>query len=73
MKRCDCCSHIWRDRGNGRNEPGRNPAIARWNHHNGNVSRLCQACLDSWFDIADDDPDLEPASWAWLPGALPTG
>lgn len=71
MTLCTCCSHIWRDRGNGHSEPGREPAVARWEHDNGNVSRLCQSCLDSWFDNADDDPDLEPAAWAWLYGMLP--
>jgi hypothetical protein len=72
MTRCTCCSHIWRDRGNGRSEPGRNPAVARWRHSSsGNTSLLCQPCLNSWFDNADDDPDLEPASWAWLSEAQP--
>lgn len=69
---CSCCSHIWRDRGNGRREPDRRPAVACWNHGaSGNTSLLCRTCLDSWFDNADDDPDLEPASWVWLSGARP--
>jgi hypothetical protein len=42
------------------------PAAARWSHRNGNISRLCRACLDHWFDNADDDPDLEPVAWQWL-------
>ena len=62
MKLCDCCSHIWRNDGS-RDE---RPPVARWNHRIGNVSRLCKPCLDGWFDNADDDPDLEPASWSWL-------
>lgn len=66
---CSCCSHIWRDCGNGRREPDRHPAVARWNHRGGNTSLLCQNCLDGWLDNADDDPDLEPASWSWLRGA----
>ena len=71
MTQCTCCSRIWRDRGNGRSEPDRRPAVARWRHGNGYVSLLCQACLNSWFDNADDDDSLEPDSWSWLPGARP--
>lgn len=33
--------------------------------------QVCQGCLDAWFDNADDDPDLEPATWGWLPGCRP--
>lgn len=60
--KCDCCSHCWingkpRDRG---------PAVARWTHQIGNVSMLCRLCVDSWFDNADDDPELEPAAVEWL-------
>ncbi|CAM5623310.1 hypothetical protein [Streptomyces aurantiogriseus] len=71
MTLCSCCSHIWRDRGNGRSEPDRRPAVVRWQHRGGNVSLLCQPCLDGWFDNADDDPDLEPAAWSWLPRKQP--
>lgn len=42
------------------------PAAAWWRGRNGNFTRLCQPCLDYWFDNADDDPDLEPAAWGWL-------
>lgn len=69
MGRCDCCSHTWE---NGRPRD-RGPAVALWICGNGNPVRLCQSCLDAWFDNADDDPDLEPASWSWLPGNHPTG
>ena len=67
MKGCDCCSHIRVD-----SKP-RNygPAAAIWRHDNGNTSYLCRSCLDHWFDNADDDPDLEPAAWSWLPGHRP--
>lgn len=41
-------------------------AVAFWNCVNGNRVILCQGCLDAWFDNADDDPFLEPASWGWL-------
>lgn len=60
--RCTCCASML---DNGR--PRSSRAIARWATQNGNVSYLCKACLDCWFDNADDDPDLEPASWSWLP------
>jgi hypothetical protein len=45
------------------------PVVARWSHRNGNISRLCQSCLDAWFDNADDDGDLEPIAWAWIGAA----
>lgn len=61
MKLCDCCSHIWRD---GRRDE--RPPVARWICRNGNIVRLCQPCLDWWFDNADDDPDLEPLAWTWI-------
>lgn len=41
-------------------------AVAWWRHGNGNTSRICQSCLDHWFDNADDDPSLEPTAWTWL-------
>ncbi|GGW98607.1 hypothetical protein GCM10010321_11220 [Streptomyces chartreusis] len=47
--------------------PPDGPAVARWKCQNGNVVHLCQACLDAWFDNADDDELLEPAAWSWLP------
>jgi len=60
--KCSCCSHCWiagkpRDLG---------PAVARWIHQIGNVSLLCESCLNSWFDNADDDPELEPAAVEWI-------
>jgi hypothetical protein len=64
--RCTCCASMLDD-----GRPRSSRAVARWAHGNGNVSYLCRNCLDCWFDNADDDPDLEPASWAWLPGAHP--
>lgn len=42
------------------------PAVALWVAPNTYSFRLCQACLDAWFDNADDDPDLEPLAWEWL-------
>lgn len=71
MTLCTCCSHIWRDNGNGHSEPSHNPAVARWTHSNGNMSLLCLDCLNCWFDNADDDEELEPAAWSWLPMARP--
>ncbi|RKN61876.1 hypothetical protein D7231_31890 [Streptomyces klenkii] len=41
-------------------------AAAKWVRRNGSVYFLCKSCLDIWLDDADDNPDLEPASWAWL-------
>jgi len=41
-------------------------AVASWNCANGNRLVLCQVCLDTWLDNADDDPFLEPESWGWL-------
>lgn len=35
----------------------------------GNRVGLCQRHLDMWFDNADDEPDLEPASVRWLDGS----
>lgn len=32
----------------------------------GGCVELCRACLDSWFDTADDAPELEPLGWGWL-------
>jgi hypothetical protein len=69
MRRCDCCSHLWE---NGRPRD-RGPAVARWICSNGNPVWLCQSCLDIWFDNADNDPDLEPASWSWIPSSQPAG
>lgn len=28
--------------------------------------RLCKLCLDAWFDLADEQPQLEPRIWGWL-------
>lgn len=42
------------------------PAVAWWKTGNGAFTRLCQACLDYWFDNADDDPSLEPVAWGWF-------
>lgn len=36
-----------------------------------NRVRVCQGCLDAWFDNADDDPFLEPVAWGWLPECRP--
>lgn len=58
---CTCCAHI-RDGG----KPRQSTAVAHWTALNGYVAYLCQHCLDSWFDNADDDEDLEPAGWGWL-------
>jgi hypothetical protein len=32
--------------------------------------QLCQACLDMWFDNADED-NHEPAAWGWLASCRP--
>lgn len=42
------------------------PIVARWRTRTGYSFPLCQACLDTWFDSADDDESLEPASWSWI-------
>lgn len=42
------------------------PVVARWSHRNGNISRLCQNCLNAWLDNADNDDDLEPVAWRWI-------
>jgi hypothetical protein len=49
---------------------GIHPAAVAWICITSQV-RVCQACLDAWFDSADDDPDLEPAAWGWLYGCRP--
>lgn len=28
--------------------------------------QLCKPCLDAWFDMADEQPQLEPRIWGWL-------
>lgn len=43
-----------------------NPAVAWWKTSNGAYTSLCRACLDCWFDNADDDDSLEPTAWGWL-------
>jgi hypothetical protein len=58
---CWCCSRIIK---NGTRR--RTPAVARWTFWHGDTEPLCKACLDHWFDNADDDPSLEPAAWHWL-------
>lgn len=50
--------------------PSCGPAVARWDLQHGGSVRLCRACLDAWFDNADDDETLEPAAWSWLPQAV---
>lgn len=60
---CDCCTPIL---GGRPSQPRQTPAIAWWRTRNGATARLCQPCLNSWFDNADDDPDLEPAVWCWI-------
>lgn len=67
VRLCDCCSHIWRD-----GIRAEKPPVARWECQNtGNLVYLCLDCLNGWFDNADDDPDLEPAAWSWLPQQQP--
>lgn len=39
------------------------PAVARVTHHHRGTTQLCQPCLDSWFDTADEDESLEPLAW----------
>jgi hypothetical protein len=56
---CECCARIV-----GRT-PG--PAVARWEGRNGSVTHLCRPCLDHWRQGAQEDGDLAPASWQWLP------
>jgi hypothetical protein len=64
VRLCGCCSHIWRD-----GKRSERPPVARWVCRNGNVVYLCRPCLNSWFDNADDDPELEPEAWRWTTGA----
>ena len=42
------------------------PVVARWKTRTGYWFPLCKACLDGWFDNADDDDDLEAVAWAWI-------
>lgn len=65
--------HVWSATCDGRTSHSRVPAVAWWicNSTSRNRVRLCQACLDIWFDNADDDPTLEPAAWGWLYGCRP--
>lgn len=48
------------------------PVVAIWQTDIHYRTFLCQLCLDSWFDGADDDPDLEPIAWGWVEGQNPT-
>ncbi|MFF7947011.1 hypothetical protein [Streptomyces griseorubiginosus] len=48
-----------------------NPAIAWWKSGNGAYTSLCQACLDYWFDNADDDDSFEPVAWGWFAPPTP--
>lgn len=32
----------------------------------GTHSQLCKPCLDAWFDMADEQPQLEPRIWGWF-------
>ena len=43
------------------------PAVAQITHHHRGTTRLCEPCLESWFDTADEDETLEPAAWTRLP------
>jgi hypothetical protein len=46
------------------------PAVAIWESPNSHArSPLCNAHVDRWFDVCDDDPELEPASVRWLDGS----
>lgn len=42
------------------------PAVAWIRLPGGMTVRLCRPCLDAWFDMADDMPNLEPRIWGWL-------
>jgi len=42
------------------------PAVAWIRLPGGTTVRLCKPCLDAWFDMADDMPNLEPRIWGWL-------
>jgi len=42
------------------------PAVAWLRFRDRTSSRLCQRCLNTWFDMADDQPQLEPLIWGWL-------
>lgn len=42
------------------------PSAARWTYEDGASGTLCQVHLDMWLDIADDDPELEPAALAFI-------
>lgn len=41
--------------------PSAEPIVALWTTRSGHTLRLCQLHLDYWLDVADDDPELEPA------------
>lgn len=46
------------------------PSAAIWESPNTHCrSPLCGSHVDSWFDVCDDDPDLEPVSVRWLDGS----
>ena len=42
------------------------PAVAWLRFPGGITCRLCRTCLNDWFDMADDRPQLEPLIWGWL-------
>lgn len=48
------------------------PAVA-WLHLQGGFRtvRLCRLDLDTWFDTADDHPDMEPRIWGWFAPPAP--
>ena len=42
------------------------PAVAWMRLADGTHARVCKVCLDDWFDLADDQPQLEPRIWGWF-------
>lgn len=41
-------------------------AVAWVRMPDGTTFRLCKPCLNAWFDMADEQPQLEPRIWGWL-------
>ncbi|MFI6251503.1 hypothetical protein [Streptomyces sp. NPDC051016] len=48
------------------------PAVAWLRFSRITSLRLCRTCLDSWFDMADDQPEMEPRIWGWLTSPVPS-
>lgn len=43
-------------------------AVVEWTCADGNRDRVCAQHLDTLFDCADEEPEMEPVSVRWLDG-----